>query len=256
MPILDNQKDIKKHRSGGRRSRQRSSDALQKPLPTNAWQLVYTGFVLILLCFFIMLTSYASFEQAKVMQFTEAFSDAVNVFSGGQSLDKGKTVLPPSAEIVSKESPTARLIEEIAAFAGENDLSDVELRVDPKAVVMTLPDAALFDSGTARIKPTAAPTLMKIGRLIAQVHCEIRIAGHTDSKPIRTAQFPSNWELSSARAVNVLRFFLDQAGIPASRLSAAGYASFQPLSAEGLDARQRRVEITFLTHELEAGGAA
>ena len=103
MPILDNQKGNKTHGSGGRRSRRRSTDLLQKPLSTNAWQLVYTGFVLILLCFFIMLTSYASFEQAKVMQFTEAFSDAINVFSGGQSLDKGKTVLPPSTEIVSKD---------------------------------------------------------------------------------------------------------------------------------------------------------
>jgi chemotaxis protein MotB len=251
--MMPNRAD-KQPRNGGPRWRHYRAEGPHKPLSTDAWQLVYTGFVLILLCFFIMLTSYASFEQAKVMQFAEAFSDAVNVFSGGRSLDKGKTVLPPSAEIVSKESPTARLIEEIADFAGANDLSDVELRVDPKAVVMTLPDAALFDSGTARIKPTAAPTLTKIGRLIAQVRCQVRIAGHTDSRPIRTAQFPSNWELSAARAVNVLRFFLERSHIPASRLSAAGYASFHPLPGEGIDARQRRVEITFLTHEMETGG--
>jgi len=248
--------DKKAQGNGCRRFFRKRVDQPDETLAPNGWQVVYTGFVLILLCFFIMLTSYASFEQAKVMQFTEAFSDAVNIFSGGQSLDEGKTVLSPSPEIVSKESPTARLIEDIAEFAGENDLSDVELRVDPKAVVMTLPDATLFDSGTASIKAGAAPTLDKIGRLIARLRCRVRIAGHTDRKPIRTAQFPSNWELSTARAVNVLRFFLEKSGIPATRLSAAGYAAFQPLPGESADARQRRVEITFLTHELEAGGDA
>lgn len=245
MPTIDSN-------NKGQYRRQGASEP-HAPQESSGWQVVYTGFVLILLCFFIMLTSYASFEQAKVMQFTEAFSDAINVFSGGKSMDKGKTVLNPAPEVVSKESPTARLIEDIAAFAGENDLSDVELRVDPKAVVMTLPDAALFDSGTARVKAGATPTLAKIGRLIAQVRCRVRIAGHTDSRPIRTAQFPSNWELSTARAVAVLRFFLEQTGIPAERLSAAGYAAFQPLPGEGPEARQRRVEIIFLTHELEEG---
>jgi chemotaxis protein MotB len=252
MPATDD----KGPRRGGRQLRRDPAEAPRRALDANGWQVVYTGFVLILLSFFIMLTSYASFEQAKVMQFTEAFSDAVNVFSSGKSLDKGKTVLPPSAEIVSKESPTARLIEDIAEFAGQNELSDVELRVDPKAVVMTLPDAALFDSGTARIKAGARPTLAKIGRLIAQVSCQVRIAGHTDSRPIHTRQFPSNWELSTSRAVNVLRFFLGSSGIPASRLSAAGYASYQPPpGAVGVD-RQRRVEIIFLTHDLEPGGAS
>lgn len=252
MPTIDD----KGPRRGRRRLRQNQVEVPRRPLDLNGWQVVYTGFVLILLSFFIMLTSYASFEQAKVMQFTEAFSNAINIFSGGKSLDKGKTVLPPSAEIVPKESPTARLIEDIAEFAGENELSDVELRVDPKAVVMTLPDAALFDSGTARIKVGARPTLAKIGRLIAQVSCQVRIAGHTDSRPIHTRQFPSNWELSTARAVNVLRFFLDSAGIPSSRLSAAGYASFQPPPGAVGEDRQRRVEIIFLSHELEAGGAS
>lgn len=250
--------DVDRERHGrslkGQHSRRGWADAPNEVPPANGWQVVYTGFVLILLCFFIMLTSYASFEQAKVMQFTEAFSDAINIFSGGQSVDKGKTVLKPSAEIVSKESPMAQLIEDIASFAGDNDLTDVELRVDPKAVVMTLPDATLFDSGTARIKPGATPTLDKIGRLIAQVRCHVRIAGHTDSNPIHTAQFPSNWELSTTRAVNVLRFFLEKTGIPTTRLSAAGYAAFQPLPGDSADARQRRVEIIFLTHELREGG--
>jgi chemotaxis protein MotB len=251
MPTIDDNG----HLDSKRQPLRNQNEAPGHQLDANGWQVVYTGFVLILLSFFIMLTSYASFEQAKVMQFTEAFSDAINIFSGGRSLDKGKTILPPSAEIVPKESPTARLIEDIADFAGENELSDVELRVDPKAVVMTLPDAALFDSGTARIKAGALPTLTKIGRLIAQMSCQVRVAGHTDSRPIHTEQFPSNWELSTARAVNVLRFFLDHAGIPASRLSAAGFAAFRPPPGEASHIRLRRVEIIFLTHELEKGGA-
>jgi chemotaxis protein MotB len=91
--------------------------------------------------------------------------------------------------------------------------------------------------------------LKKVGDIIARTGFEVRIEGHTDDLPIRTVHFPSNWELSTARAVNVLRYFIETVGISSERLSAVGFSEFQPMvpnDSAGHRARNRRVEIIFL----------
>ena len=85
--------------------------------------------------------------------------------------------------------------------------------------------------------------------IIARTHFEVRIEGHSDVSPIKTVQFPSNWELSTARAVNVLRYFLETTGISSRRLSAVGFGEFQPIVPnDSMEHRSqnRRVEIIFL----------
>ena len=111
----------------------------------------------------------------------------------------------------------------------------------------------LFDSGSAEINPQGIAQLDKLAQVLSQIEGEIpselnwvlRIDGHTDDNPIATAQFPSNWELSSARAISVVRHLISK-GVPAKRLVAAGFGEFQPLdtatSAEGLR-RNRRIEL-------------
>lgn len=111
----------------------------------------------------------------------------------------------------------------------------------------------LFDSGSAEINPQGIAQLDKLAQVLSQIEGEIpselnwvlRIDGHTDVNPIATAQFPSNWELSSARAISVVRHLISK-GVPAKRLVAAGFGEFQPLdtatSAEGLR-RNRRIEL-------------
>jgi chemotaxis protein MotB len=107
----------------------------------------------------------------------------------------------------------------------------------------------LFDAGKAVISPPAVPLLQKIGAVIAETDYEVRVEGHTDDVPIQTAQYPSNWELSTARAVNVLRYFIETYPISGQRLSAEGYGEYQPMvpnDSPGHRARNRRVEIVFL----------
>jgi len=111
----------------------------------------------------------------------------------------------------------------------------------------------LFDSGSADLKPEATPQLDKLADALKELETQIpsdipwvlRVDGHTDIKPITNAAFPSNWELSSERAITVVRYLIDQ-GVPANRLVAAGFGEFQPLASgdsEEALARNRRIEL-------------
>ena len=115
------------------------------------------------------------------------------------------------------------------------------------------PADVLFDSGSADLKPEAAPQIDKLADALKQLETQIppdiawvlRIDGHTDIKPITNVNFPSNWELSSARAITVVRYLIDH-GIPANRLVAAGFGEFQPLDPGDSDealAKNRRIEL-------------
>ena len=116
-----------------------------------------------------------------------------------------------------------------------------------------VPTDILFDTGSADLNPGASSSLNKLAQTLNEVAAEIpsqldwvvRIDGHTDKRPIHTEQFPSNWELSTARAVAIVKYLVVQ-GIPAHRLSANGFGQFQPLDAgdgEAAYAKNRRIEI-------------
>ena len=214
------------------------------------WEIVYSGFVLILLCFFIMLSSFSTMEEAKIMRFVKSFVNAVGILPGGVKFDSGSTVLPGSADIVDSQDKLAQIFSELEELS-ENlkKENDITVAYSPKGLVMRLSDRALFDVGVATISPQALPLLKKVGAIIARTSYQVRIEGHTDDLPINTIQFPSNWELSTARAVRVLRYFTESAAISSERLSAVGCAEFQPMvpnDSPAHRAQNRRVEIIFL----------
>lgn len=116
-------------------------------------------------------------------------------------------------------------------------------------IVITIPDQVLFNSGEAAVRPEALRFLEGLGAAILELDRHTRVEGHTDNVPIRTAQFPSNWELSAARAVMVVRVLSELYGVPADHLAAVGHADTRPVTAN-LDAKQRaknrRVEVIIL----------
>jgi chemotaxis protein MotB len=212
------------------------------------WQIVYTGFVLILLCFFIMLTSFASLEGSRITRFVQSFSNAVSVFNGGRSLEPGKTILDTDAMTVDKEDPIAMLFEKVQQLGKHNGLNQVRIRRSNRGIVMTLSDKMLFESGDAALSKSSYSLLNRIGKIINSTHAQVDIQGHTDDRPIRTDAYPSNWELSTARAVNVLRYLITEAGVSSHRLSAVGLSKYHPLvpnTSEENRALNRRVEIIF-----------
>jgi len=110
----------------------------------------------------------------------------------------------------------------------------------------------LFGLGSADIAPEALPLLQKVGAIISKTAYLIRIEGHTDNLPIHTERYPSNWELSTARAVNVLRYFIKNHNIDPKRLAAEGFSEFHPVAANDTAQnreKNRRVEIIFIKKE-------
>lgn len=219
------------------------------------WEIVYSGFILILLCFFIMLCSFSTMEEAKVMRFVRSFSHAVGFFSGGIKFEDGSVVLPESAGMVENRSELAKLFEDLELLSDKFNLKDeIEVLFSREGLVMRLSEKTLFESGVASVSPAALPLLEKIGAIVAQTNYLIRIEGHTDDVPIHTAVFPSNWELSTARAVNVLRYFIEHHRIDAQRLSAEGFGEFRPLVANDTVENRttnRRVEVIFIRPNLQ-----
>ena len=131
--------------------------------------------------------------------------------------------------------------------AGEIEIYRLRGRLQVRAL-----DQILFDSGRTVIKPKGRRVLAKVGRELAKIKGHrVRVEGHTDSVPIATARFPSNWELSATRAVTVVRFLIEQ-GMDPTRISAQGFGSYHPIesndAAQGR-ARNRRIEIVLVPVE-------
>ena len=214
------------------------------------WEIVYSGFVLILLCFFIMLSSFSTMEEAKVLQFVKSFASAVSIMSGGLKFESGSAVMSDSAGIVDSKDELAKIFQNLEKLSEELDLQEeINLAITREGLVMRLSEHTLFDLGAAEISAEAIPLLKKIGAIISKTAYQIRIEGHTDNLPIHTELFPSNWELSTARAVNVLRYLIKKHHIDPQRMAAEGFSEYQPLLANYSKenrAKNRRVEIIFI----------
>ena len=189
------------------------------------------------------------------MQFVRSFSNAVSFFPGGRQFESGAVILPKSSGMVASRSSLAKLFEDLEALSDRFDLEDeIELLFSKEGLVMRLAEHTLFESGVATISAPALPLLEKIGAIITQTDYLIRIEGHTDNVPIHTDAFPSNWELSTARAVNVLRYFIQHHRIDAKRMSAEGFGEFRPLVANDTEenrATNRRVVVIFIRPDLQ-----
>ena len=127
----------------------------------------------------------------------------------------------------------------------------VDFRYDERGLVITIvTDEVLFDPGRADLQPAGRAVLDAVGPTLAPLPNGIAVDGHTDDVPISTAPFPSNWELSTARATTVLRYLLDRHGLAASRASASGYADQRPLVPNDTASNRqvnRRVEVVVLS---------
>jgi len=137
-------------------------------------------------------------------------------------------------------------------LAAEIKRKEIAMRREPDGLVISLREVGFFESGAAQMKSESQPAFDRIARLLVQRECRVRIEGHTDNVPIHNAQFSSNWELSTARAIEIVRLLIVRDGFSPTRLSAAGYAEFHPIvsnaNAEGRG-MNRRVDIVILGRE-------
>lgn len=142
--------------------------------------------------------------------------------------------------------------EEIELALAQNGLSDrVRFTMTGRGLIISVvTDEILFDVGSARLRPDADPILNVLGPPLGRVSNDIAVEGHTDNRPIRTAQFPSNWELSTARATSVLRYLVEINNVASYRVGATGFGAERPVVPNDTDERRgqnRRVEIVVLS---------
>jgi chemotaxis protein MotB len=126
----------------------------------------------------------------------------------------------------------------------------LELSLQPRGLVLSLKESAFFPPGQDVVSPAARPILAKVAGGLRGIPGQIRLEGHTDNTPIQTRRFPSNWQLSSARSIAVLKLLTGELGLPAVRFAVAGYGEYHPLEPNDSDpgrARNRRVDLVILT---------
>ncbi len=160
----------------------------------------------------------------------------------------GKAAPPPKTLDEIERDLTLLLAKPIAA-------NSIHLQVGDGGLVISLREAGFFDSGSADVHRRSLPILQTIAAELIPTPYNLRIEGHTDDAPIHTAQFDSNWELSTTRSVRIARIFLQRRDFDPRRLSAAGYAEFHPIASNSTEdgrARNRRVDIVVLPHSSTA----
>jgi chemotaxis protein MotB len=236
------------------------------------WLVSYADFITLLFAFFVVLYSTAQGDQKKAAQLAAAIQDAfqqLGVFSAtsnssGQSIAPGTTQLMPKTpsnqvlatngtQVEEGEDPVIdieQLRRELERqLAKEIDRNELSLRMEPDGLVISLREVGFFDSGSPKLKQRSLRAFEKVAQVLAERKNLIRVEGHTDNVPIHTPEFASNWELSTARATEVIRVLLVDYHFPPPRLSAAGYAEYHPIASNDTDVgRQinRRVDIVVL----------
>ncbi|MTT31545.1 OmpA family protein [Terrilactibacillus sp. BCM23-1] len=247
-----------------RRKRRRRSE--EEGGSNERWLITYSDLITLLLVFFIMLYSMSSVEAKKfnalVNSLKTAFQgDAIMQNTGypeSQSTDmpdipfKKKPVVTKQRDEDKKKLD--KLYVQLDNYIKENDLSPaVTLTNLERGVQLTFREKILFDLGDAEIKNEAKPVLKKIGGMLEKLPNNVSIEGHTDNNPISGhSKYPSNWDLSGARAQQVMFFLIKEDKLKPDRMNFVGYGEYQPIVKNDTKAHQamnRRVNITILRQE-------
>lgn len=241
------------------------------------WLVSYADFITLLFAFFVVMYAISSINEGKYRVMSDSLVSAFRESPKSEKLIEMATKHP---ELMSGSGkPIGKMLQQpqIDAATGERakaaermkkvakNVLDVlqplvregRVRVtqSPRGVTVEISASVLFKSGEAILQPQSLESLSAVARVLSQVENPVQVEGHTDNIPINSLSFPSNWELSSARAGSVVRLFTEL-GVPAARMVAIGYADNRPVdtnaTADGRG-RNRRVNVLILN---ELGGAA
>jgi chemotaxis protein MotB len=243
------------------------------------WLVSYADFITLLFAFFVVMFAASNSDQKKAGQIAQAVQLALNqmaVFDpsgkvvplydhGGLPSDTNAAIgnthtAFDAAQLVSASKGEGRpamseVRKQLEAMLKEETANhSVRLSQDLRGLTISLAEAGFFDPGSATMKPGALAVVDRIASKLAPLNYGIRVEGHTDNTPIHTPQFPSNWELSTARATFLLQYLISTAKIPAPRLSAVGYGEYRPVASNDTPegrAANRRVDLVVLGEAAE-----
>ncbi|WP_028783480.1 flagellar motor protein MotS [Thalassobacillus devorans] len=240
------------------------------------WMVTYSDLMTLILVFFILLFSMSQIDLVKFEAISESFrnrmifdfypspvemdnpAEQTDLKENGElsnefenpSSEVNSTVRDAEDNELQKEHELNQLVEEVDTFLDNNELNDVisASRTD-RGVVLVLQEQLLFDSGEAEVLESGKPFLGKIGTLLKNIPNDISVEGHTDDRPISTFRYPSNWELSGARASSVIRYIAGESNLNRGRFTAVAFGDTHPAvpndSPENWG-KNRRVEIVIL----------
>ncbi len=220
-----------------------------------AWMATFSDMATLLLTFFVLLLSFANMD---IQNFKSALGSVKEAF-GVQTETKGDHEArasslmewsddPPSAMVNDSDSSASTEVKRLREYIEQQGMKDqIEVLGTQSGIVLRVKDVALFDTGSDRLTEASKPVLDLVEGLFKKSRAVLSIEGHTDNIPISRTRFPSNWELSAARAAAVLRHYLTHS-LDKKRLSLSGYGELRPIASNAtLQGRNknRRVEFVF-----------
>ena len=234
-----------------RRTRQSTAERKAYYLPpSDRWLLSYADFVTLLLAVFVVLLASVWHPSRPLGTISTAIHSGFEELRAGAAQPSSLVATVPFPELqqtAPRNEPsvphvdTAALKRELRGVLGDAiDRNEIVLQQTPDGLVISLRELGFFNSGEATLLPGAAAKLRSAAAVLMQHGLEIRVEGHSDDQPIHTAQFDSNWQLSTARAMSVLKLLLDGTGFPPERVSVAGYGPYHPV-ADNANAEGRRI---------------
>lgn len=216
------------------------------------WLLTYADMITLLLALFIVMYSMSKIDSGKFSDVTQALADQLR---GGATIFQ-KTLDGDQAAQQEMDQQRLRFLEQKIlqrihnANLQRNTPIGITTVVDQRGLVIHIKESTLFDPGSDKLKAEAIVPLDLIADQLRNINNAIRIEGHTDNMPINTAKFPSNWELSTARAISVVRYLVEKHNLSPQQLSALGFGEFRPIADNSTDqgrAANRRVDIVVLS---------
>ncbi len=220
-----------------------------------AWMATFADMVTLLLCFFVLLLSFAEQDAQKyrdvVGSLKDSFgatvvrseSDTMALMTTSSTKDKAAPASDESRVMKGVIIKLKSLIKEDDRFKNVSGIAS-----DREGVLMYVQSGAMFDPGSARLTRQTKAVLDKVITVLKEYPLNLVVRGHTDNVPIKSARYPSNWELSAARAANALAYVVEVGGIPVNRVKAVGYAHTRPLQPNDTKAGRnvnQRVEFFF-----------
>jgi len=242
--------------------RRRRSLPVEEHVSHDRWIISYADFITLLFAFFVVLFSSAYRDNQAIIKLSHAIHNgfqSLGAFSGGA--DKNAVGYAPQPdhpappqgnETSSTQTPPASPVDLVqlrrqleAAMGTELKNHEVDMRVTPEGFVISLRELGFFNSGQAALLPGAGEKIERIAKILTQHGLDLRVEGHSDVQPIHNAQFRSNWELSTARAMSVLMLLVND-GFDPTKISVAGYGQYRPVADDSTaDGRRmnRRVDL-------------
>ena len=230
------------------------------------WLITYSDLITLLLIFFVIMYAMSKVDVAKFETLTRSLAAALHSSNQVQMHDLGTTGLVVPANPTNQGDKTKtgtsthsdpaldHLYSEVSAYIATHHLQgNVSIENQPRGVQITLRDVALFDTGQAVLRSDARQLLRGLVPFLQSLSNPILVEGYTDNVPIHTPQFPSNWELSAGRAIDVVHFFANE-GIKPDRLAGVAYGQYHPVVPNTTPANRqlnRRVNIVILRNSTD-----